>query len=480
MTATLRASPRPWDRSGGSEQARPLQATAADEPELTETLIDIFKRGEFTEVEIQYANGFSQKTQQLAALIAQLEKFGGRADQERAQRLRAGEPIGDPFNFVDDAISAAGTGIGFALGASDAVIDAGFDATAAGIDLGVEAGRAVGDAADRGLRFGIDAAGAGAALTVDLADDAVRVVVDTGAEVTEFTIDGAVEFAELTGDRIEDLREVRSRLERLARESPDAIIGLLDYVITGGCVAKEWVHQALLGFVTSNPHPDAPVDEWWAARIADGLKGKRFDGENNRWLEIYSNDPWGRDKLMASFAEWVTDPVTVAEFCRPAARRARSRGSAAHLGGSPGRVRWPRWLTSTDPLPRSRLPPREGPRKCGVWYHLVFGQAYWRSLWRSPSRVRVTTMHQTRPPRWLDQTNSLATPTRCAIFSGVSSTATSRFLSPPGSTSMPSHSKHAAVPHCLSSAHSATAEGCSAPSSISCRHRTPIVDTRPR
>ena len=87
--------------AAGVRAARPLQATAADEPELTETLIDIFKRGEFTEVEIQYANGFSQKTQQLAALIAQLEKFGGRADQERAQRLRAGEPIGDPFNFVD-------------------------------------------------------------------------------------------------------------------------------------------------------------------------------------------------------------------------------------------------------------------------------------------------------------------------------------------------------------------------------------------
>ena len=108
--------------------------------------------------------------------------------------------------------------------------------------------------------------------------------------------------------------------------------GLLESIVTGGCVARDRVHQALLGFVTANPSPSAPIDEWWSARAADGLTGeRRFDGENNRWREIYPNDPWRRDDVMAGFSEWITDPVTNRADRRPEALRWRHAGTEGIL-----------------------------------------------------------------------------------------------------------------------------------------------------
>ena len=165
-------------------QTRPLQVSAPTERALTETLIDIFKRGEFTEAEIQYANGFSQQTQQLAALIAQLEESGRRVDRERAQRLRAGEPVGDPFAFLDRAAESA----------RDAVergVEFGVDAATIGIGVGRDAGDAASD-------FALDRGGQAVDLTRDAAEAAFRILLDQGreaAELTRDTGDAAFDFA---------------------------------------------------------------------------------------------------------------------------------------------------------------------------------------------------------------------------------------------------------------------------------------------
>ncbi|MDA0351620.1 MAG: hypothetical protein O3A10_05345 [Chloroflexi bacterium] len=123
------------------------------------------------------------------------------------------------------------------------------------------------------------------------------------------------------GDRLDDVAEMAAKIKTFADMADEQTKRLLELTVEGGCLARERVHQALLGFVTYNPL-ESDIDETWPARMADGLSGKRtFDGENNRWYEVYPNDPWGRDRAMAEFSEWITDPVNIAAFVIPALRK---------------------------------------------------------------------------------------------------------------------------------------------------------------
>ena len=172
-----------------------------------------------------------------------------------------------------------------------------------------EFNRATGEVIQRGLSFASEVVEA--ALTAE--GERIRGKTEAYRNLGE-------SLAEFGRDRVNDVVEIANRVKTLVETLDEETLRMLEMAVHGGCLARERVHQALLGFVTYNPL-ESDIDETWAARMADGLSGDRtYDGENNRWYEIYPNDPWGRDHVMAEFSEWITDPVTVASIVLPAAR----------------------------------------------------------------------------------------------------------------------------------------------------------------